>query len=98
MVEFLHLLCRKEKFFCVGVTLFYVCILFNFFLCVGVTLFHVCILFKISSSLEFVKSLFKNILGKLILRIEEISIAVFFKQNLLVQKTALVKLTQNVLW
>ena len=57
-----------------------------------------CILLKISSSVEFVKSLFKNIFRKIILRIEEISIAVFFKQNLLVQKTALVKLTQNVLW
>ena len=57
-----------------------------------------CILLKISSSVEFVKSLFKNIFRKIILRIEEISIAVFFKQNLLVQKTALVKLTQNDLW
>ena len=66
--------------------------------CVGVTLFYVCILLKNSSSVEFVKSLFKNIFRKLILRIEEISTAVFFKQNLLVQKTVLVKLTQNVLW
>ena len=27
MIEFLHLLCRKKKFFCVGVTLFHECIL-----------------------------------------------------------------------
>ena len=47
MVEFLHLLCRNEKCFCVGVTLFYKCILL-----------------KTSSSEEFVKWLFKNILTK----------------------------------
>ena len=73
MVEFLPLLCRKEKFSCVGVTLFYVYILL-----------------KTSSSVEFVKWLFKSILTKLILRIEEISIALIFKQNLLVLEMALV--------
>ena len=59
--------------------------------CFGVTLFYVCIWLKISSSVEFVKWLFKNILTKLILKIEEISIAVIFKQNLLVLKTVLVQ-------
>ena len=73
MVEFLDLLCRKEKFYSVGVTLFYVRILF-----------------KTSSSVEFVKWLFKNILTKLILKIQEILIVLIFKQNLLVLKTALV--------
>ena len=68
------------------------------FFCIGLTLVHVCVLFKISSPVEFVKSLFKNMLSKLIHRIDEISQAVFLKQNLLNQKTALVKLTQNVLW
>ena len=81
LLELFHLFVEKRSFFCVDVTLFYVCILL-----------------KISSSAEFVKSIFKNIFKKLILRIEETSTAVFFKQNLLVQKTALAKLTQNVLW
>ena len=58
--------------------------------CVGLTLFHMCILLKISSSVEYVKWLFKNILTKLILKIEEISITLILKQNLLVLKTALV--------
>ena len=57
-----------------------------------------CILLKISSSVEFGKSIFKNMFRKIILRIEKTSTAVFFKQNLLVQKTALAKLTQNILW
>ena len=68
------------------------------FFCVGVTLFYVCILLNISPSVEFVKWLFNNILRKLIFKIKEISKAVIFKQNLLVLKTALVKLAQNVLW
>ena len=65
------------------------------FFCVAVTSFCVCILLKTSSLVEFVKWLFKSILIKLILKIEEISIAswriaLIFKQNLLVLKTALV--------
>ena len=40
-----------------------------------------CILLKISSSVEFVKSLFKKIFRKIILRIKETSIAVFFKHK-----------------
>ena len=40
-----------------------------------------CILLKISSSVEFLKSLFKNIFRKITLRIEETSIAVFFKHK-----------------
>ena len=55
------------KFFCAGVALFYV----------------VCILLKTSSAAKFAKWLFKNILTKLTLKIEEISIALIFKQNLL---------------
>ena len=60
--------------------------------------FILCVyLVKISSSVDFVKQLFKNILTKRIFKLEEISIAAIFRHNLLVLKTAFVKLAQNVL-
>ena len=46
---------------------------------------------KLHSLVEFVKWLFKNILTKLIHKIEKISVALIFKQNLLLLKTALVQ-------
>ena len=58
--------------------------------CVGDKLLYVCIWLKISSSAEFVKWLFKNVLTTPIHKIEETSIAVVFKQKLLILKAALV--------
>ena len=52
----------------------------KFFFCVIANLFYLCVWLKISSSAGFVKQQFKNILTKLIFKIEEIST---FKQNLL---------------